>query len=130
MRSRLTDSPLPSPHGRGGVPHPASRSNADRYDFIARGVPQNHVRSSPQMIHAALVGYGWWGRTIASRCRASSEIAIAMVVEPGEASRAAATEAGYRTAASLDEALAAPGIDAVILATPHSLHEAQVTAAA
>jgi predicted dehydrogenase len=82
------------------------------------------------MIRCALVGYGWWGRTIASRCRASSEVAIALVVDPSDLSQAAAVEAGFETAASLDTALADSGIDAVILATPHSFHEAQVTAAA
>src|SRR5262245_52099619 len=82
------------------------------------------------MIRCALVGYGWWGRTIASRCRPSNEVAIALVVDPSEASRAAAVEAGLEAAASLDAALADPSFDAVILATPHSLHEAQVTAAA
>lgn len=84
-----------------------------------------------KQVKAALVGYGWWGRKIASLVASAGEgIAIEVVVEPGDSAHADAAAAGFRTVASLDEALAMPAVDAVILATPHRFHTAQVRAAA
>lgn len=81
-------------------------------------------------MRCALVGYGWWGRTVAYRCRASESISISMVVDPSESSRQAALDAGYVVETLLENALYNPRIDAVILTTPHSMHEAQVIASA
>jgi predicted dehydrogenase len=83
------------------------------------------------MINAAIVGLGWWGRKIVGSLKPSEKLRITRAVDanPGAAG-AFAAEHGLPLAHSLDEVLPDAGIDAVILATPHSLHEAQIVAAA
>jgi predicted dehydrogenase len=84
------------------------------------------------VIKAAIVGLGWWGKTLVESCAGSSEIQIAAgatrTVTPDI--EAFARQTNFRLAASYEALLAEPGIDAVILATPHSTHAAQVIAAA
>jgi predicted dehydrogenase len=83
------------------------------------------------MIHAAVVGLGWWGRTIVQRLRDSEKLRLvrAVDVHPDAAGPFAAAH-GLPLCATLDEALADPAVEAVILATPHALHHPQVMAAA
>lgn len=81
-------------------------------------------------VKTALVGYGWWGRKMATLVRDGAEkIEIALIVDPSEDSRQAAGNEGFRTAPDMDAALTDPAIDAVIIATPHTFHTAQVRAA-
>jgi len=82
------------------------------------------------MIASAIVGYGWWGRTIAARLCGSPAMRVACVVEPAPMAAAEAARAGYRVYGSLAEALGDPAVQAVVIATPHSLHEAQVVESA
>jgi predicted dehydrogenase len=83
------------------------------------------------VIRAAVVGLGWWGRTIVERLQGSKKLRVvrAIDVRP-EAAEAFAAEHGLPVFPSLDGALADPEVEAVILATPHSLHHSQVLAAA
>ena len=69
------------------------------------------------MIRAALVGLGWWGRTIAGMLSDSALIRPVLGVDPDESSRAAATFVP-ETVERFEQALDRPDIDAVILATP------------
>lgn len=78
----------------------------------------------------AVAGFGWWGKHIAARLAKHPDMTLFGVIEPFEAQRAAVEEAGYKAFASLDEVLAAPDVDAVVLTTPNPLHEEQVTACA
>jgi predicted dehydrogenase len=84
------------------------------------------------VIRAAIVGLGWWGRTLVESCESSSEIQIAAgatrTISPDI--EAFAKQKNFRLAANYESLLADPGLDAVILATPHSTHAAQVIAAA
>ncbi len=83
------------------------------------------------MIRAAIVGLGWWGRHIVRRMAGNEKLSVVMAAETQpEPHRDFAAEYGIGLATSLDEALADPAIDAVILCTPHSLHTAQVLAVA
>jgi predicted dehydrogenase len=83
------------------------------------------------MIRAAVVGLGWWGRTIVRRLRDSEKLQVARAIDVApEAAAAFAAEHGLLLSASLDEALGDPDLEALILATPHSLHHGQVLAAA
>lgn len=82
-------------------------------------------------VRVALAGYGWWGKKMALLVKNGGKgIAITLVIEPHDETRAVAKADGYDTVASLDDALANPDIDAVILATPHTFHTAQVRAVA
>ena len=83
------------------------------------------------MIKAAVVGLGWWGRQIVTSLSDSDliEIRLGVDISP-EASMAFGKENGFDVIDSYQSALENPDIDAVILVTPHGLHEEQVLAAA
>src|SRR6185295_4204001 len=85
------------------------------------------------MIHAAIVGLGWWGKTLVESVQGTSDsiqfVAAATRTAAPEVKTFAETHK-LSLAFSLDALLANPGIDAVVLATPHSQHAGQVIAAA
>src|SRR5262245_6622907 len=84
------------------------------------------------MIHAAIVGLGTWGQHLVASVQGRSD-AIRFVAA---ATRTPATAAefcsrqGLRLFSSYEELLNDPGVDAVVLATPHSTHTEQIIAAA
>jgi len=80
------------------------------------------------MIHAAIVGLGWWGKNIADAVQdKSSKLRFVHgVTQELDATRDYARAKGFRLSATLEEALADPEVQAVVLATPHSLHCQQV----
>ena len=85
------------------------------------------------MLNAAVIGLGWWGKTLVESVQGTSdEIAFTAVVTKtsSDDARALAEQHGMRTLDDLDAVLADEQIDAVVLATPHSVHTAQVSAAA
>ena len=85
-------------------------------------------------VAVGLVGYGWWGKTIARQLADSPWLSLAAVAEVDAGVRAAmATDpvlAGVAICASAGELLAHAGLEAVILCTPHLEHAAQIVAAA
>jgi predicted dehydrogenase len=85
------------------------------------------------MINAAIVGMGWWGRTLVESVQGASDkirfIAGATRTMSPEV-EAFAKQHGLRMAADYDALLKEKEIDAVVLSTPHSLHAVQVIAAA
>jgi len=82
-----------------------------------------------EMIRAAVIGLGWWGRTIVRELAASELIRVVLGVDPEPEPRAAMAETLPVTAEYTD-ALARPDIDAVILCSPHRFHAEQIIAAA
>ena len=83
------------------------------------------------MLNTAIVGLGWWGRQIVNSLEDSDRIRIATAVDPNlAAAQDFADTKDLALIGSYDEMLDDPAIDAVILATPHGLHESQVLAAA
>ena len=82
------------------------------------------------MIDAAVAGLGWWGQHVVRRLAGSEHLRIVKAVETNDARAPFAAEHGLAFAGDLAEALGDPGIDAVILCTPHALHTAQVLACA
>ena len=83
------------------------------------------------MIRAAIVGLGRWGRTIVEASLDHKQLRIVRAVEPDiNGARSFCTEHRLDLTNSLDTVLADTAIDAVLLATPHSLHPAQVMACA
>lgn len=82
-------------------------------------------------LNAVVVGLGWWGRQIVETLRGSDRIRVTRGIDPAlDDAREVADSHGFALDADLDVALADPHIDAVIVATPHVLHEPQVMAAA
>ncbi len=82
------------------------------------------------MVRAAVAGLGWWGKHIVRRLAGSEVVRLTTAVETNPGHAPFAVENGLAFRSSLDEVLSDPDIDAVILATPHSTHPAQVLAAA
>lgn len=83
------------------------------------------------MINCAIAGLGRWGRALVEATRSEPRLRIVRAVEPDMSSAESFCAAhGLSPAPSLEAVLAEPGIDAVLLATPHSLHRNQVIAAA
>lgn len=82
------------------------------------------------MIRAAVIGLGWWGRTILREMSASQALRITLATDPDEQARSAAAAAGVELARTFEEAVGRPDIDAVILCSPHRFHAAQIVAAA
>jgi predicted dehydrogenase len=85
------------------------------------------------MMNAAIVGLGWWGKTLVEAVQGTSDVLqfVAGTTRTMSPDVQAFADAQRLTlAASYEALLADPGIDAVVLATPHSLHATQVMAAA
>src|SRR5580693_4415077 len=79
-------------------------------------------------VPAAIIGLGWWGRKIAELVQARSDrLRFVRAVEPNAAAVSdIADKLGIELSASYDDVLADPAVEAVVLATPHSLHESQI----
>ena len=79
----------------------------------------------------ALIGMGWWGQKMLSVLEAApADIRVVHAVEPNiDTVRARCAEKGIALSADYAAALNDPAVEAVVLATPHSLHEQQIEAA-
>jgi predicted dehydrogenase len=83
------------------------------------------------MIRAAIVGVGRWGRNLVEASVGHDRLNIVRAAEPDiESARDFCAQHRLELSADLDAILADSTIDAVLLATPHSLHPAQVVACA
>jgi predicted dehydrogenase len=89
---------------------------------------------SQKLLRVAVIGYGWWGKTIVATLQSSAFIKVEMVIEQEasvrEAAKALGEKSGFTVSSSYEDAVSNPNVDAVILCTPHKLHSAQITAAA
>ena len=84
------------------------------------------------MIRAAIVGLGRWGRTLVNAVQSKSEklhFTHAVSRDPAHV-RDFTAPRGLETVSALDALLDKPDIDAIVLATPHSLHLEQILACA
>jgi len=84
------------------------------------------------MIRAAIIGLGRWGRSLVASVQGKSDDIC--FVRAHTRTRAAAENfcraQGVALVDSFEQVLADATVDAVVLATPHSLHECQILAAA
>jgi len=85
------------------------------------------------MLNAAIVGLGWWGKTLVESTQGVSDD----IRFTAGATRSGSTEAqdfaeeqGFELRGSYEDLLSDSEIDAVVLATPHSVHSPQIIAAA
>src|SRR5580692_12038525 len=80
------------------------------------------------MIRAARVGLGWWGKRLLDSARpAADRIRFIHAVSPRPELRRDVAEAhGLRLSPSIAAMLRDPAVEAVVLATPHSLHAEQI----
>ena len=84
------------------------------------------------MIRAAMIGLGWWGKTLVESVQGSSDV-IQFVAAASRTQtddyRAFCATHGLTFHQTYEQALANPPVDAVVLATPHSLQPAVIAAA-
>jgi len=78
-------------------------------------------------VKVAMIGLGWWGKKMSTVLKkATDDIEIVCAAEPGPTGKEFAEANGFAHYASDTEALQHPGLEAIILATPHSLHAEQI----
>jgi predicted dehydrogenase len=78
-------------------------------------------------VKVAMIGLGWWGRKMfAVLKKATDDIEIVCAEEPNPAGKEFAEANGFAHYGRDTEALKHPGVEAIILATPHSLHAEQI----
>lgn len=86
------------------------------------------------MIKAGVAGLGWWGKTLVEAVAAGQSDQIRFVAGTTRTLRddvrEFAQQHDFAVKESYEALLADPSIDAVVLATPHSMHVDQVIAAA
>lgn len=84
------------------------------------------------MINAAIVGIGWWGQKIVTAVQGKSSklCFIRGVSKEPDSVRDFAARHGILLSTELCDVLADPEVQAVVLATPHSLHTEQIIACA
>jgi predicted dehydrogenase len=83
------------------------------------------------MISAAIVGLGRWGRNLVEATAGHDRLKIVRAVEPDiKGAQDFCAQHRLELDDNFDAMLADRSIDAVLLATPHSLHPAQVVASA
>jgi predicted dehydrogenase len=84
----------------------------------------------PVEVRLGSVGLGWWGKELARAATASGEATVVSAYARSPKAREAfAAELGCRTAGTLEELLADPEIDGLLVATPHTTHTSIVLAA-
>ena len=84
------------------------------------------------MLNTAMIGLGWWGKTLVKAAHdfgAPIKFVRGVSLEP-DTVRDFAAEHKMTLGTSFEEAIADPQVQAIVLATPHTKHPAQVKAAA
>ena len=84
------------------------------------------------MINAAVIGLGRWGKSIVNAVQGKSRrlrVVVGVSKEPADVREFAATH-GFDLRTEFSDALADPRVQALMLATPHSLHVEQIAAVA
>jgi predicted dehydrogenase len=83
------------------------------------------------MIRAAIVGLGRWGQNLVASVEGSEHIRfVAGTTRSPDEARDFAAKHGFALRDRYEALLSDPEIDAVVLATPHTLHAQQIVAAA
>lgn len=83
------------------------------------------------MLNVAVVGMGWWGQTLVTLIKKSSKLRVVKGMK-----RNPATAADFARAQEIEivsdyaQVLKDPGVQGVVLCTPHTLHTGQIIAAA
>jgi predicted dehydrogenase len=76
------------------------------------------------------IGLGWWGNTLADAASSSGEAEIvSCFARTAETRDTFSAKHGCRAAGSLDELLADPEVEGVVITTPHSTHRGLIEAA-
>jgi predicted dehydrogenase len=83
------------------------------------------------MLDVAVVGMGWWGKTLVNLIGKSSKLRVVKGMKRSpESEMAFAREHGFDMVSDYADVLKDPKVKAVLLCTPHTTHTGQVIAAA
>lgn len=87
--------------------------------------------NSNSKLRVAVIGLGWWGKTIVGYLQKGRNIEVHCVTDlQRENGQAFAQSAGVAFVDSFEAVLADPLVQGIVLCTPHSLHTDQMLAAA
>jgi len=78
----------------------------------------------------AEVGLGWWGRVVAPLLKTSTKFKVVLGVDPRAEAAEFTAKQGIGYEPKFEKALKHPDVQAVVLCTPHSLHNEQIVRAA
>ena len=78
----------------------------------------------------AVIGLGWWGRVIVPLAKSSAKLRVVAAADPDPAATEFARQQSVPLAKSYEDVLANPGVQGVVLCTPHTLHTDQIVRAA
>jgi predicted dehydrogenase len=83
------------------------------------------------MLNVAVIGMGWWGKTLVNAMKQSPKFRVLKGVKRNpETETAFAREHGFELSSDYGAVLADRNIEAVVLCTPHTTHTEQIIAAA
>ncbi len=82
------------------------------------------------MLNIAIVGLGWWGRILVDLARTSPKLQVVRVADVSPQAEHFARDRDLPFSSTFEDVLADPRVEAVVLATPHSQHTAQIIAVA
>lgn len=82
------------------------------------------------MLRAAVIGLGWWGKTVVEMLDGSEKLQVAKVMTRSPGGTEFARGRGLAVATDYGELVRDPALDAVILCTPHTTHFSQIVQAA
>jgi predicted dehydrogenase len=96
--------------------------------MVQPGVVGQSLEGEKQMpggqdaMQLAVIGLGWWGRTVIDMLAGSETVKVTAATDVDPSIAAIASERGIRFLQDFDAVLADPSVEAVLLATPHSMH--------
>jgi predicted dehydrogenase len=82
------------------------------------------------MLNIAIIGLGWWGRTLVGLVGQSDKLRVARVADINPQAQEFAKQRELPCSSTLDDVLRDPAVQAVVLCTPHTQHTDQIVAAA
>ncbi len=82
------------------------------------------------MIGAGLIGLGWWGGSLLRMLNGSDALTFVAATDVDTSRRSVAKEHGIPYLDDFESVLRHPGVQAVVLCTPHDSHAMQIVAAA
>jgi predicted dehydrogenase len=82
------------------------------------------------MLNIAIIGLGWWGRTLVGLVGQSDKLRVARVADINPQAQEFAKQRELPCSSALDDVLRDAAVQAVVLCTPHTQHTDQIVAAA
>jgi predicted dehydrogenase len=82
------------------------------------------------MLKIAIIGLGWWGKTLVNLAATSNKLVVVRVVDVNPAMASFAAEKGIAFSNRFEDALADSNVQGIVLCTPHTQHTDQIIACA